>query len=211
MWQGALELVAPRRCGGCDLVLELDEEGFCGGCEPLLEDGGEVVAPHWGAVPFPWAAFDFVGPMAEAVRRLKYGGRTDLVGDLGERLAAHAGRFAGYVDEVVPVPLHGRRLRMRGFNQAALLAAPVAAWLGVPLRVRRLRRIRDTRAQASLRQHPRASNVRSAFAVRGRPAAGVLLVDDVATSGATLAAARTMLLEAGATRVHALVLARAPA
>lgn len=115
---------------------------------------------------------------------------------------------ADEVDVVVPVPLHAGRLAERGYNQAALLARPVARVIGAPLACRALVRVRATERQASLDREARLANVVDAFAcrgdVRGRR---VLLVDDVTTTGATLNACRSALAVAGARDVVALVLA----
>ena len=115
-------------------------------------------------------------------------------------------------DLVIPVPLHPRRLAERGYNQAALLAAEVAPALGAALVARGLARVRDTAHQARLARDDRGANVADAFQarrperIRGR---AVVLIDDVATTGATLAACADALRRAGAASVVALVVARA--
>jgi len=203
-----LDLVAPRRCAGCELELLGGELGWCEGCAVLLEDAGESHAP-----PAPAASlYAYGGPLRDAIRRLKYGRRTELLGTLGPLLAGGVAPYAGRVDVVVPVPLHPRRLRERGFDQAALLAKPVAAALCLRFDPRRLRRVRHTRAQAGLDAGARVSNVREAFVARDdarRPR--VLLVDDVRTTGATFTACAEVLRRAGATHVYTLSLARAVA
>jgi ComF family protein len=113
---------------------------------------------------------------------------------------------------VVPVPLHERRLARRGFNQAALLAAPVARDLRARFAPLALVRSLDTPPQAVLARSSRLRNVEGAFRVRdsrGVAGACVLLVDDVRTTGATLDACARALFEAGAREVHTLVLAAA--
>jgi len=161
--------------------------------------------------PRPAAAiFLYGGPLAEALRRVKYGARPDLAASLGKLMASAAQPYAGRVDCVVPLPLHPARLRARGFNQAALLARPVARALGVPMRTRELRRVRPTATQASLPRGERLGNVRGAFRAKGATQLGrVLLIDDVRTTGATLASAAATLLDAGCPRVFTLALARA--
>jgi ComF family protein len=199
--RGLLDLLAPPACTGCDEPLPASAEGFCAACEPLLDPGERVGAAL--------SAYLYGGPMAEAVRRLKYGRRTELAPVLGQMLADRALELAGEVDAVVPVPLHPARLRRRGFNQAALLAAPVARALAAPLCTRELVRIRDTPPQAELGAADRLRNVRGAFLAVAAPGARVLLVDDVRTTGATLTECAEALRVAGADRVLTLVLARA--
>jgi ComF family protein len=193
-FEDAVRLIAPARCVGCD---EQSQAPFCNACDSLLEraDGRQ-------------ALFVYGGPVADAIRRFKYGGRSELGGILGFLMAERAERWRGRVDAVVPVPLHWRRRRVRGFDQAALLAIPVARSLGVPHRLRGLRRVRNTRSQVDLPHLERQRNMRGAFAARTlRGAKKVLLVDDVRTTGATLAAASRALREGGVTEISALVLA----
>jgi ComF family protein len=205
-----LDLVAaflgPPRCAACDApVARLAV--FCAPCASTVqpaEDDGE------GAI----AAFVYGGAIAEAITRFKYGARPDLARPLADLLwravAARAERLLECA--VVSVPLHPARLAERGFNQSALLARPVARRLGAPFLPLALARVRDTPRQASLGREDRLGNVRDAFAVRqpislcGRP---VLLVDDVRTTGATLAACTQAALEVGAGPVTTVVLARA--
>ena len=146
--------------------------------------------------------------LALKFRRLDYLGRhlaAEILASLSDRLPA--------LDGVVAVPLHWRRRLTRGYNQAELIAAPIAAGLGVPL-LAALAKPRATRPQSRLPRKERMANLRKAFAVR-RPdrIAGrrLLLVDDVATTGATLDAAAAALKAAGAAAVVALVVARTPA
>lgn len=192
-----MDLLAPPECAACGIGLRVEERGFCGGCGPLIDEAAHGVA-----------AYVFGGPLADAIRRVKYGGRTEHVAALGALLSVPARRHAGLVDAVVPVPLHPQRLRSRGFDHVALLARHVARSLGVPWQVRRLRRARATPPQAGLKGADRVANVRGAF--RARPDAKrprVLLVDDVRTTGATLEAAADALRAAGASHVRLLALA----
>jgi ComF family protein len=196
-----VQLLAPERCPGCDFIVA--RTGFCDACEVLLEplSGGQTP-------PGDAAAFAYGGPLADALRRLKYGKRPDLARALGRILAEAAMMYVGKVDRVVPIPLHPRRLRDRGFNQSTLLAAPVARALGVALDVGALRRGRMTRDQPGLRRHERLANVHAAFVAR--PQTGrVLLIDDVRTTGATLSAASSALLAAGCLEVRSLAMAMA--
>jgi predicted amidophosphoribosyltransferase len=128
---------------------------------------------------------------------------------LGKLLARAALPYAGLAECVVPVPLHPRKLRKRGYNQSALLAAHVARALGLPLSTRVLQRRREALPQAGASRGDRARNVQGAFrALSACPS--VLLIDDVRTSGATLAEASRALRDAGCPQVRCLCLAAAP-
>ncbi len=203
---GLIELLAPTRCPGCDLPHEASHGIFCAACSLLLEP-----TPSWLHPPRPAAAaLLYVGPLADAVRRLKYAQRTELAPALGALLAQHVGDYAGTVDCVAPLPLHQRKLRSRGYNPAALLARPLAKALGVPIDVGLLARRRPTRTQAGLPRDERLRNVQGAFVARsGMAPSRVLLIDDVRTTGATLAEAASTLSLQGH-EVKTLALAWAP-
>ena len=138
---------------------------------------------------------------------------THLAADLGSMLAAcAAAHFADAgIDAVEGVPLHPRRKRERTYNQSALLAAEVARRLGVPVLEGGLARVKDTRSQTAMNSAERRANVRGAFAARdpswieGRR---ILLVDDVMTTGATVAECARVLDEAGAACVFVVSVAR---
>lgn len=206
LFDSLLNLVAPDACAGCDLPLESDERGFCGGCRPLIETVETARRP-----PAPTASlYLYRGPMADALRRFKYEGRSELAPVLGGLCADVAHAYAGHVDCVIPLPLHPARRKSRGYNQSALLALPVARKLSVPMRTGILSRMRYTRPQVGLSAKERIANVELAFcASHTLSGQRVLLIDDVTTTGATLASARRALRAAGVEDVFALTLAYA--
>lgn len=152
--------------------------------------------------------------MREAVHAFKFGGRRALAAPLGDLLGEiRIGELpAGGIDLVVPVPLHARRERERGFNQAALVARRAARAWGVPIATTVLARPIATTSQTELGVLERRQNVRGAFAVR-RPEAiqgrRIGLIDDVLTTGATAGECARTLLGAGAANVSVLTIARA--
>jgi ComF family protein len=164
-----------------------------------------------GIVQLEWCC-SFSGPARACVHALKYDGELRLVRPLSELMAARW-RRAGIGGEIlVPVPVHAQRRRERGFDQAELLARGVGERLRLPV-VTALERAARTTAQHQLGRRARASNVGHAFAVSARHTPGiagkwVVLVDDVVTSGATLAGCARALYDAGAFAVSALTLAR---
>lgn len=133
------------------------------------------------------AAGVYDGPLRDAIHALKFGGCQAMAGPLGRlmgEVAATDPRLRA--DIVVPVPLHPKRLRERGFNQAELLATEVAGYLNIPIRADALGRVRVTASQTALSRDERRANVRAAFeAVHLLQVGRVLLVDDVMSTGAT--------------------------
>jgi ComF family protein len=197
------ELVAPTRCVACE-----ERVGarvlFCAACSasvlPAAREDGR--ADH--------AVFEYGGAVATAIVRFKYAGRSDLAARFAGIMGAAASRLAPDVDLVVPVPLHPRRLVERGFDQAALLAAPIARRMTIEHAPRALVRTRATPPQASLDRAARSANVAEAFRCSSPRTLGgrrVLLVDDVRTTGATLRACAEALRAAGVSEVRTLVLA----
>jgi ComF family protein len=146
------------------------------------------------------------------IRRHKYGRDQSLWRALAQCLGESLPLNIGDYDVVIPVPLHRRRLRWRGFNQAALLGFSVARKMECTLDVTSLVRIRDTPPQTSQDSAQRRHNVRGAFVVthsRRIANRSLLLVDDVMTTGATLDECARTLITAGARRVDVFTLARA--
>lgn len=184
-------------CLRCGLPLPLPAEA-CGRCRrrppPLTET-------H--------AVFRYEAPLDRLLPRLKF--HDDLAaGRLCADLMADALAGAARPETVIPLPLHRRRLRARGFDQTLELARPLARTLALPLRDDLLARVRETAPQSRLDAVARRRNLKGAFAVRPGIVlpAHVALIDDVMTTGATLHAAADALLRAGVARVDAWVCAR---
>ncbi len=150
-------------------------------------------------------------PLRDAIHKLKY--RRDI--GLGDALSTHLVPFVKSlnwsVDLVIPVPLSNKRYKERGYNQIALVAHPFSLQMGIVYSSRTLVRKKHTLSQVGLSAIERKKNVEGAFWADANLLTGksILLMDDVATTGSTLSAAASALVEAGASRVYALTLARA--
>jgi len=159
-----------------------------------------------------FGAYD--SPMVRAILLLKHEGVVPLGAWMAARLAELAAREPArfLADAVVPVPLHRARRRERGYNQAELIARPLARKLGLPCRTHLLARVKPRPEALQLTRRQRWETVRGAFAVPSHAKVDklrILLVDDVLTTGATLDACSRALLRAGAVEVSALTVARA--
>lgn len=229
-----LNALLPPRCLDCGAVVE-GETALCADCWQHFDFIGPPVCACCG---FPFA-FD-PGPAAtlcaaciarppnyrraravlsygEASRRpvldFKHGDRTGLAPAFGRWLARAGAGLAAEADFAVPVPLHRRRLFVRRYNQAALLAIALGRVTGLPVQSGLLIRRRATPSQGRMSPSARRRNVRGAFAVAraGRPAVEdrhILLIDDVYTTGATAEECARVLRRAGAAAVDVLTLAR---
>jgi ComF family protein len=144
------------------------------------------------------------------VYALKYRGVRASAPRLAEFMAAHLSNTSISADLIVPVPLHRRRERKRGYNQSELLAKGIAERTGIPVATSVLTRTRDTRPQVTMKNpDERRENIAGAFECVGDVAGKhVLLIDDVVTTGATIAACSTPLRAAGVTSIWALSMAR---
>ncbi|MEO8976670.1 MAG: ComF family protein [Casimicrobiaceae bacterium] len=197
----ACRLDMPRQQPACPRCgLPSPDSAVCGDCFLHPPPLRQVVA-----------AFRYAFPIDRMVQALKYGGQLALADWFGDSLAGAVQRqaMAGTgVDRMLAMPLATARQRQRGFNQAAEIARRASADLRIPCDDG-LRRVRDTKPQASLSFAERTRNLRNAFAATHRyDGQHLALVDDVMTSGATLHAAATALLHAGAQSVDAWVVAR---
>jgi ComF family protein len=212
-----LDLAFPARCSGCGR----EGEALCGTCSPALDSrldlpGGTPIGLP-ADIPMPLLQLDWCAPFAGTVRSalhdLKYAGERRLAEPLGRAVARRWARIGVGAEIVVPAPIHADRERKRGYDQAGLIAEVAARELSLSF-VAALERGRNTVPQFDLGRDQRAANVAGAFRLRGdawqRPIYGrwILLVDDVVTTGATLAACGTALIDAGAAAVSAIAVAK---
>jgi competence protein ComFC len=222
--RAAVELLFPSHCLGCgrggaflcdDCASQLTPAlpPRCPRCWEPRSVAGECLAcqdspPAFDALR---TAFVYQGLAREMVQALKYRGVTALAGRMGGLLAEAARSQRLEADVIVPVPLSGMRKRTRGYNQAEALAVALGRELGLPVAPKALVRRRHTPPQARRADaEARRANVAGAFVVAATSIAGqsVLLIDDVATTGATLSACASALREAGSGPIWALTFAR---
>ncbi|MBU5638067.1 ComF family protein [Geomonas sp. Red69] len=208
----------PLICAGCLGKISFLESPLCTLCgAPFATDRGSdhLCGACLAHPPFHTcrSAAVLEGPLQDLIHRFKYGGKMHLADPLGVLTFQRVEQFlrqAG-ADCVVPVPLHRKRLRQRGYNQSQLLAEVLGKKLKVPQVVGNLRRLRWTEPQTGLDAGDRVTNVKDAFGV-GEPKAlagkRVLLVDDVFTTGSTLGACVDALREAEVAAVAAVTVAR---
>lgn len=207
-----LDLLFPRRCIGCGV----EGDFLCSRCCELLprpESVGVVSSQDrdlLDSLDGLQCVFLYQGLARDAVHYLKYRNMKSLARPLAGLMADHLESNPISADVLTVVPMHSKRLRKRGYNQAELLARELSRFVQLPLVKGALIRLRNTPSQVSMIASDRRSNVEGAFRCRGRVFQGkaVLLIDDVCTTGATLNACAAALKEAGARSVQGLTLSR---
>ena len=215
----ALDLLYPPRCVACgafgqnlceacgDQLLPASGPGRCGRCGVRRDDEGRCPDCFgWRALDGARAAFEMEGAARRVVHGLKFSGVRDLATDMAAALRPIVEALDP--DAIFPIPLHARRRRQRGFNQAEVLFDRLG-WHPPP---GRLERVRPTASQVGLSASERRENVAGAFRYHGPGLKGatVAVLDDVVTTGATANECARVLREHGAARVYALAYARAP-
>ena len=218
------DLFFPRHCVGCGS----EGEFICSSCQKTIsrifapvcplcgrpQSGGVLCSSciDWNAaIDGVRSPFRFAGVIRDAVHRLKYNNLRDISGLLSEFMARYLEKYPLNFDILVPVPLHPKRLKERGYNQSALLAAKLSELTGAPLVEGSLERTKNSIPQVKTESAAeRRANVQGIFkmetsALRGK---NVLLIDDVCTSGATLNECATALKQGGSASVWGLTLAR---
>ncbi|MHC1728611.1 MAG: double zinc ribbon domain-containing protein [Syntrophobacteraceae bacterium] len=230
-----LDLCLPGVCAGCGKIENHSEKSWCPDCLNQIAWIASPICPQCGR-PYPDApgssdhlcgeclqeAFRFdtarsavfhSGIVRDRVHQFKFGARMEWVPPLVELLEMTYSRSTMPVpDLVVPVPLHSKRLKERGFNQSGLLGKELSRKLGLAVSFDTLRRKKWTDPQTRMNRQERLNNVKGVFelskdaAVRGRR---ILLLDDVFTTGSTLSECARTLKKKGASEVHALTVTRA--
>ncbi len=218
-----LDFISPRQCVVCGARLSATERSVCTVCMLHLPRTGFHLTPSdnpmaqlfWHLAPVHRAAALFYyephSAIARLVYQLKYGHRPDIGQDMGRVMAVDMlpSRYFDDVDLLVPVPLAGKRLHQRGYNQSHQLALGISQVTHLPVDTRLLTRRRFQQSQTQLNRQERQSNVADTFEVHdGEQLTGlhVLLVDDVCTTGATLIACANALSVVPRLRISVLTL-----
>jgi competence protein ComFC len=219
-----LDWLYPPHCGGCGQA----RARWCADCAQKTQETQAPICPICGntnindqpclrckeSAPFYTALRAhtvFAGPIREAIHKLKYGRDIGLGEALSRPMITSLRKLNWPIDIITSVPLGLARLKVRGYNQATLLARPIALYYKIPFSTRALTRIRETRSQVGLSAIEREANMEGAFQAHRKLIEGkvVLVVDDVATSCATLNACAKAMLDEGAVEVYGFSLARA--
>lgn len=226
LWQGLLELLYPVRSQCILCKRSLAGAGLCPqciqdmhvkgtGCDCCGRQGPAPLCGECHRCPPSYklarAVGLYQGQLRQIVHQLKYRREQSLAVPMGQLLARVVQQEPAYdqLDLIIPIPLHRSRQWQRGFNQARLLARETGRHLALPV-IEELIRVKATTPQTGLLREQRLTNVQGAFAVHDpRKVQGkrILLVDDVLTTGATVEAAASKLLQAGALAVAVVTLA----
>ena len=216
MWRQLLDLILPPACAACGRSGALLCRACLAAFEPPSRPVDRFVAPDAGivigdALIVGMAAFSHRGSVRRALAALKYSGASRLAPSLARDAAPAVTRLLDVTGlaALVPVPIHRERLRVRGYNQAALIARELGLATRQPF-ADVLERTRPTTRQHRLDRAARLANLRGAFAVRADASvpATVIVVDDIITTTATLEACASVLVDAGADWVYGFAVAR---
>ena len=208
-------------CADCYRYLPFNQ-GCCTRCAlPLPETAGDRqlcgrCISNLPAFDYCYSLFRYEDDIIQLVHQLKFGEKISYARSLGEllcrRLQAEIAQPGNLPDCLLPVPLHNRRLRQRGYNQSIEIARVISRKLSIPIEYNLVVRQRHTAAQSGLNARQRRKNVRNAFRVSGEVKyRHMLIIDDVVTTGTTVNELARLLKQHKVSRVGVLSLARAPA
>ncbi len=197
--RGKLPVIREPRCMRCGKPVERGEQEYCRDCgrrRYAFEQGQSL----WLHVP----------PVSKAIYQFKFHNQRCYASIFAKEMACRYGKWVRDhgVEEILPVPLHASRRRMRGYNQAELLAEELSKQLQIPMGRNVLFRVRRTRPQKQLDDWEREQNLQGAFGVsrQWKAPANVLVVDDIYTTGSTIHKVAKLLKRAGVEKVYFLTI-----
>ncbi|MDD7738691.1 MAG: ComF family protein [Fusicatenibacter sp.] len=226
----AVDALYPRRCPICDGILLPKEKWVCRECtekvrmisgprcckcsSPIQDSSMEYCrdcARNLHSYEEGFAAYPYRGFMEKSLMRYKYQGRMEYAGFYARSICIGSGQFLRRMkpDVLIPVPLHPARMRKRGYNQAEILAVKIGRELHLTVDSKSVKRIKNTKAQKELGRAERRKNLEHAFCLVPERISyrRILLVDDIYTTGSTIDAIASLLLERGAESVGFLAVA----
>lgn len=223
-----LQAFFPQRCPVCDRIAAPHGERFCSGCFRKMK----VITPPWcmkcgkklesegefckdcrtrrhyftrGRALYEYSS------VADSIYRFKYSGRQEYADSFGNEIADMLGDFIREADPqaLIPIPLHKKRFRRRGYNQAELLAKSIGRAAGVPVATGKLVRIKNTKPLKLQNLTERQNNLKKAFIMNQNEVKleRVILIDDIYTTGSTMDEAAKALLEAGVKNIYFITIA----
>lgn len=224
-----INLLFPRRCPVCGEIVQPFGQLICPGCvkelspvqPPACKKCGKEVesstmeycydcARHKRAFRQNFALLNYNGAASRSMSAIKYKGRREYLDFYSQAVCRRLGKTIRRIspDAIVPVPIHRSRRRIRGFNQAELLAQEIGGQLGIPVCSKGLKRVKKTLPQKELNPQERLRNLQQAFVpgVLSREVRTVLLVDDIYTTGSTMEACACALKSMGVENVYGLTL-----
>ena len=224
-WESLWAILFPPLCVGCGDVLQQHEPLLCLSCQYHLPINDFHLFPKNMVVSrmenfiaidrgISYLTFTQSSIVQSIIHQLKYKHRTDVAIYFGKLLGAQLAAAQPSVpfDYVVPIPLHPKKLRQRGYNQSEYLAKGIAEILGIPINTDNLIRVKNTVSQTGLSDFSRFANVEDAFLCRDKilfEGKHILFVDDVLTTGATIGAAARVIREIEGIRISVATLALA--
>lgn len=220
-----IELIYPRTCGACDIPLLYGEQVLCTKCITELpytyyhkDKDNPVAQIFWGRVQLQAATsllyFHKKGRTQHMLHLLKYKGRKDVGIFLGQILGNQLKENDDFktIDAIIPIPLHPKRQKQRGYNQAECIAIGISLSMSVPVENNLVIRNTETKTQTKKNRTERWENVENVFSIQNEytvKGKHYLLVDDVVTTGATLEACAQTLLSIPNTKISIATLAKA--
>jgi competence protein ComFC len=212
--QSCINIILPSGCAVCGQNPAIYPLPICRECKNLILSGSSPPVFLSDCLQKIWSCRHYEGVVRECIRKFKYCGKRQLLPvfeDMIRKFLSENQIAPGFIDLVVPVPIHPKRRRGRGYNQSELISHVLSEQLSSPASFSTLIKTKNTAPQMGLSGKNRINNLKHSFAVPERlrlAGKSVMLVDDIITTGITLNTCGAELLHAGAKEVYGFTLAR---